>query len=421
MKIYYYHENHSVLGISTEETEQYTDFLDVSSLEEFMGELSKLKISCEDSDVIENLNEIFLDDESSHEETFSIKHWVSNRSFGELVDMYKYDEITVPNMQRKFVWTSSKSSRLIESIILGLPIPPLFLLEVSDNKYEIIDGYQRLTTLFNFIEGNPWTGKKVNGRNIASRLSRKNIIKDIRGKTFEELSSDQKTKIKRSTIPLVEFRQLNPGDFSSKYLIFERINTGSEKLNGMQIRKSLAYGSFMENLYELANSDNDFLSLFSSSQIKKDMHVEALMRIIVMSDIYYKRFIPKKEGIKNILDEYGEENKEDSLKIEKISSIFENIRILLKLFGPQKIFRRVNSDGEYEGMTNFAIMESIVGVMTEENIKLSCDFEKNYVATFTNIWDSYILDEADNPFSASTGSISSIINRFEIIRSLFSI
>ena len=180
MDLYYLVHGHKVIEINTEELEGYKLLSGVENQDDLQIKFQELGLEIEDS-VFEEVQEILGLDNGNSEESikeFRIKHWVSNRSFGELVDMYKHGEIKTPEMQRKFVWNSVKSSRLIESIILGLPIPPLFLLEVDDNEYEIIDGYQRLTTLHNFIEGLPWTGYKEGKRNVTSRLSRKNIMKD---------------------------------------------------------------------------------------------------------------------------------------------------------------------------------------------------------------------------------------------------
>lgn len=420
MDLYYLVHDFKVIAINTEELESYKLLSNIKTQEELYAEFHEMGLEIDDS-VTEEIQEIFgLESEDSAEsiEEFRIKHWVSNRSFGELVDMYKHGEIKTPEMQRKFVWNSVKSSRLIESIILGLPIPPLFLLEVDDNEYEIIDGYQRLTTLHNFIEGLPWTGYKEGKRKVTSRLSRKNIMNDIKGKSFDELSEDHKTKLRRSTIPLVEFKQLSPGDFSSKYLIFERINTGSEKLNGMQIRKSLAYGLFMEDLYEAANSNEKYLSIFSTTQIKKDIHVEALLRIIAVSDINFGRFSPKRYGIKNILDEYGELNRDNEINFGRLKIIFSYIEQLVDLFQKNHVFRRVNSKGEFEGVINIGILESLVGSLVESNKTIPNNFIDTYIRELTKLWDSYILEEQDNPFSTSTGSLESIQNRYKIFESM---
>ncbi|MGT2959224.1 hypothetical protein A9Q68_09570 [Streptococcus bovimastitidis] len=420
MDIFYLVHNFKVIAINTEEIDSYKQLRNIKNQEELNTKFEELGLEIEDG-IIEEIQEIFgLDntDDGNRNEEFRIKHWVSNRSFGELVDMYKHGEIKTPEMQRKFVWNSVKSSRLIESIILGLPIPPLFLLEVDDNEYEIIDGYQRLTTLHNFIEGLPWVGYKEGKRKVTSRLSRKNILKDIEGKCFDELSIDHQTKLRRSTIPLVEFKQLSPGDFSSKYLIFERINTGSEKLNGMQIRKSLAYGPFMENLYDAANSNDNYLSLFSTTQIKKDIHVEALLRILAVSDLNFGRFSPKRYGIKNILDEYGELYRNTEISQDRLKAIFSYIEQFVDLFQKNHVFKRVNSEGEFEGIINIGILESLVGSFVESNKVIPDKFIDIYKKELTKLWDSYVLEEQENPFSTNTGSLESIQKRYEIFKSM---
>ncbi len=93
-------------------------------------------------------------------------------------------------------------------------------MEISDNRYEVIDGVQRLSTLVNYIGGKPWNGGEKGG---AAKLSKK-VATEIRGKAFNDLPSEFKRKIKRSTVPLIEFSQSKPGNHDSKYLIFERLS-----------------------------------------------------------------------------------------------------------------------------------------------------------------------------------------------------
>ena len=428
IKIYYKFSKNRILGISTEQkTEEYSNFIVAKNFDDAILKFSEEKYELNDEQR-EELEEIFIDDESTAEyanedlsEGFKIKHWVSNRSFGELIDMYENKEIKIPEMQREFVWNSSKSSRLIESIVLGLPIPPLFLLEVNDNEYEIIDGYQRLTTVFNFVQGNPWGGKKDNKRNVASKLSSKNILNEIAGKKFSDLDEKYQRKIRRSTIPLMEFKQLTPGDFSSKYLIFERINTGSDKLNAMQIRKSLAYGEFMINLCKYANFEENYLNLFTVSQIKKDIHVEALLRFLAITDLVYGKIQIKRKGIKNILDEYCELCRNKNISEDRVKKFFGALNKLLQIFGEQNIFRRVNSDGEYEGVLNIGILEALLGTITEEDISIKKDIEKQYKNVMRRIYDDAILDKEPNPFSANTGTEEMIKKRYEIIREILGV
>ena len=181
------------------------------NLDEFIKKNTDLSFSNEELEQqLETFFESHKKDNQDSLERYDIKHWVSNRSFGELIDMYESGEIIRPDMQRSFVWDSIKCSRLIESIIIGLPIPPFFLLEVGKNRYELIDGFQRLTSLVNYVKGRPWNyTPESTGRTIAAKLSG-GVSEEVEGKTFDQLSDDYKRIIKRSTIPLIEFRQITP-------------------------------------------------------------------------------------------------------------------------------------------------------------------------------------------------------------------
>ncbi|MGU3126699.1 hypothetical protein ACVXZZ_06705 [Staphylococcus aureus] len=132
------------------------------------------------------------------------------------------------------------------------------------------------------------------------------VDKSIAGKYFDQLSENFQRKIKRSTIPLIEFKQLNPDNYKSKYLIFERINTRYQKLNSMQIRKSLASGDFMIDLYKKCDDNKLLKSIFTNTALKKDLHVEAYLRTFVFNKLVNKDFITSHHGIKNILNDYCE-------------------------------------------------------------------------------------------------------------------
>ena len=362
MNLYLKVLNNEIIAVNTEKINCDYEGKIVNSIKD----LDRYIISEEMEAIIQNIIEPEID--HIQLSSFNIKHWVSNRSFGELIDMFESGEIIKPDMQRDFVWDSIKCSRLIESIVLGLPITPLFLLEIDTNKYELIDGLQRLTALTNYVTGKPWysaNNSATTNRQIAAKLSSK-IADDIAGKTFGQLSDDFKRIIKRSTIPLIEFKQLDPDNFDSKYLIFERINTGSEKLNPMQIRKALAYGSFIKSLYENTNIIPDFLKLFSNNSIKKDSHIEAFLRIIVMSDIVFKRFEPNTLGINHILNEYCETHKNNIIEKDYLEKFKRALTFCYETFSqPSDMFKRVEIDStqnyHFEGNMNISILESFLG------------------------------------------------------------
>lgn len=419
--LYYMVEKNCIIDLNTECIDENYIKVEAESEDDFYKKIKEYKIK--DEDIIIQLSEYFDDDNvAKSSDVFEIKHWVSNRSFGELIDMYGNNEIKKPEMQREFVWDSLKSSRLIESIILGLPIPPLFLMESNKNEYEIIDGFQRLTSIFNYVKGKPWYDSPNSKRKITAKLSSKLMIEEIKNKKFSDLEPEHQRTIKRSTIPLIEFKQLDPDNFNSKYLIFERINTGSEKLNPMQIRKALVHGQFIKDLYKFGNENEKFKSLFSTNALRKDVHIEAFLRVIVMSEIYYGSYKNKMTGIKNILNEYCEQNKDDEINQKFYDKFSVAIDKAFEIFkgNDKKIFCKVDkiSENNFEtiGPVNTGILEAMIGILINQNIdKTNREIFMDYGKILYTVNKKSIDGKEDNPFSVSTGSNESIKKRFEIL------
>jgi hypothetical protein len=422
LKIFLEIKNDKLLDISDIESDNHNLVIEGDSPDEIYNKLSGYQFDT-DMQIEEYIKSLYDDNDSSDTlSSYKIKHWVSNRSFGELIDMYENDEIIVPKMQRNFVWDSLKCSRLIESIVLGLPIPPLFLLEVSDNQYELIDGFQRLTALANYVGGRQWNYDKKNHKKMtASKLSGK-VALEIADRSFGDLDEEYKMKIKRSTIPLIEFKQLDPMNYDSKYLIFERINTGSVKLNSMQIRKSLSYGPFIESLYEGVEKMSNLKDIFSVTSIKKDNDVEAVLRTICFYSYYYaKKFIPTSRGMKNILNEYCEEMRNNPIDSQLLNIAEKSIDILIESFESKVIFRRIETDENMErkfvGYLNISIFESLTSaVMWALKDSLVIDknlLYQNYISVMGDISERGIKTGV-NPFNISTGTIESIQERFNI-------
>ena len=425
MKLYIYCTKNEIENISDTTNDSHDFELEINSIDEF-EDYAREHDLIPNEEVYEKLNVFFgvEDNDSESLSSFKINHWVSNRSYGELIDMYENDEIIVPDMQRSFVWDSAKSSRLIESIIMGLPIPPLFLLEISDNKYELIDGYQRLTTLSNYVNERPWayTSKIISKNNRASRLSK--VATEIEGQKFSELKMEYQRKIKRSTIPLIEFNQVDPDNYQSKYLIFERINTGSIKLNPMQIRKALSHGEFILSLYDGVETMTSLKELFTVNSLNNDRHVEAILRTICFYNSYYNNVDLSKDGIKTILNIYSEQRKDIPVNKSDMQSIDTIIKKLIDIFGAKNIFRRVIKDKNqqyiFDGNMNISIFESFVSAILhyEKNGDV-IDYSLMYELYKDKIFKCFSENGGkNNPFSVSTGSRTFINQRFQIFDEL---
>ncbi len=148
-----------------------------------------------------------------------------------LYDKYKKGKLDIqPEFQRKFVWDKSKACRLIESVLLGIPLPIIYLFEESNGTISVIDGQQRLTSFFSFIDGSLPDGKDF-------KLSNLNVFKELNKKLFKDLDEEFQDMITDYKIRTITFRkESEPG---LKFEIFERLNTGAVSLNDQELRNCI--------------------------------------------------------------------------------------------------------------------------------------------------------------------------------------
>ncbi len=142
-----------------------------------------------------------VDDDYSDDDLYNINSWGADLSFRELVQRYKDGDLLKPEMQRNYVWDKVEASRFIDSILLGLPVPSVFLAKTRDEKMLIVDGYQRIMTVYDFIE----TGIFRTDGKLFRLTNSEKINTKWRGKAFNELSDTEQRKIKSTTIHSIIF------------------------------------------------------------------------------------------------------------------------------------------------------------------------------------------------------------------------
>ena len=184
--------------------------------------------------------------------------------------------VRIPGFQRNFVWDLGRASKLIESLILGLPVPQLFLYEQEKNKFLVIDGQQRLMSIYYFIKQRfPRKETRVELRSIFDKEGRipEEILHDdsyfqnfnlrlpekipnhpnaFKGLNYATLG-DYKTQFDLRPIRNIVVRQNKPSDDSSIYEIFNRLNTGGITLSPQEIRTSMYHSEFYNLLYDVNN------------------------------------------------------------------------------------------------------------------------------------------------------------------------
>lgn len=254
-------------------------------------------------DVIQHIREEEADSYSD-DSLFNIKSWGADLSFRELIQRYQDDELVKPELQRHYVWDRTEASRFIDSLLLGLPIPSVFLAQTPDEKLLIIDGYQRIMTVYDYIRGIFSRDGKV------FRLSRTDRINQRwRGKAFNELGEVEQRRIKNTTIHAIIFVQQQPqNDDTSLFQIFERINTSGRTLLPQEIRNCVAQGKLNSLLFQL-NMLPSWRTLFGLPGPDSRMRdLELILRFFALSSDMFQQDTREKISLKRFLDIYVLQN-----------------------------------------------------------------------------------------------------------------
>lgn len=155
-------------------------------------------------------------------------------SFNELLDMHRNSELKInPEYQRLFRWSEGKESRFIESLILEMPIPPIFVIEEENSKYELIDGLQRISSYLHF-RGELEAPHREIQRGQKLVLRECDIIENLNGLTMDSLPEAMIIRLKRMFIRVEVIRR--ESDRRLRYHMFKRLNTGGENLSEQEIR-----------------------------------------------------------------------------------------------------------------------------------------------------------------------------------------
>ena len=211
-----------------------------------------------------NGDEIFDEDEKIEvKKNERIVHYEPlNPDIKTLYDNWKNGDLVLePDFQRKFVWDEQKASNLIESILLKIPIPIIYTAE-DNGIEEIVDGQQRLTSIFSFIEG-----KFPNGK--AFKLRKLKILDELGGKSFTELPEIHRKAILKRGLTVVKILAQSNEDI--KFEMFERLNTNITKLNAQELRNCMYRGEYNEFIKRLAKNE-DFQYILNKPDASRRMY-----------------------------------------------------------------------------------------------------------------------------------------------------
>jgi hypothetical protein len=284
--------------------------------------------------------------------TYSITAYGADYPVDSVVKRIKSSDIIVPTFnwepegesdvvgfQREYVWPRPKADRFIESLLLGLPVPGIFLVKELTGRFLVLDGHQRLYTLRAFYEG------VING--VEYKLS--DVQDRFVGKRYKDLDIEDRRRLDDSIIHATVIRQDEPtADQSSIYVIFERLNTGGVNLQPQEIRVALYHGELVRVLRDL-NDNRHWRRLFGNkSRRLKDM--EMILRFLAF--FYYPG--KYRSPMKDFLNRYMSQNRDLAHQDEKqITETFNStVACIAKSIG-NRAFRPVRA-------INAAVIDSLM-------------------------------------------------------------
>ena len=231
-----------------------------------------------------------LNTEDEEDETafveFDISVSPSDPTLELLANKVQQGDIIVPFYQRKYVWKIDQASRLIESFLMGLPVPQVFLYVNDDDQLEIIDGQQRIMSVKYFFEG--YFGETDSqGKRQVFKLKGLSERSEYNGKTFAELSTRDQRRLRNASLRAIHIKQLKPSLRSdSVFHIFERLNTGGTQLKPQEIRNAVYRGNIVEGLKKLNQIASWRAILGLSLPDKSQKDVEIILRIFSLFEVW---------------------------------------------------------------------------------------------------------------------------------------
>jgi hypothetical protein len=309
-----------------------------------------------------------------------------------------------PDFQRAFVWDIVKQSRLIESILIRIPLPA-FYLDASDQvRWNVVDGLQRLTTLYRYC------------RDPGFELTGLQFLGELNGCAFKDLPAHYKVLIEDDTQLL--FYNLMPGTpIEAKFTIFSRVNTGGMQLTPQEIRHALSQGKITDLLGKIAKSfefKNATEGVVESLRMSDRELILRAMAFMHLGFEAYKQFNELDAFLLHAMSEFNKLPDERLRQLEK--DFLDSLAKVRALFG-RYAFRKFYEVNGRRSPLNKALFEVWVVSVRKYSQKQLLDNKAVIIKGFIdllNIWEGRFL----RSISASTGSFSAVSTRFSEIEKL---
>lgn len=254
------------------------------------------------------------------------------------VNKYNAGDFFIPEYQREFVWDEKRQSKFIESVVLGLPVPFIFAADVYDRddkddeskegNFEIVDGSQRIRTLARFVDNN----ESKTGYKEKLTLKGLEVLDELNDLQFDDFSPARKKRFLNSTIRMIMISDKSDADV--RFMMFERINTGSDELRSMERRRGTSERKFLDFISKC--TENELfkkLTCFSDQLKKRREDEELILRFFAYSEKY-----PNFKG--NVLDDFVEEKNNNGFDEKDLTAKFQKMLNFVEKSFPNGFLRK---------------------------------------------------------------------------------
>lgn len=317
------------------------------------------------TDINEQLEDEILNTEEENDDVpfveFDISVSPSDPTLELLVSQIERGDIIIPFYQRKYVWKIEQASKLVESFLMGLPVPQIFLYINDDDILEVIDGQQRIMSIKYFFDG--FFGEEdARGKKQVFKLKGLSEASDYNGKAFNELSLKDQRKLRNSTLRAINIKQLKPSTRSdSVFHIFERLNTGGTRLKPQEIRNAVYRGSIVDNLRELNKRSHWRTILGLNRQDKNQKDMEMILRLFSLYECWHEYEKP----MLKYLNKRMAENK--SFSSDRAKRFVQQFDIAI-----EKVTKTIDKPFRPRGVINVSVLEAVL-ITLMENPTVSID------------------------------------------------
>jgi hypothetical protein len=327
-------------------------------------------------------------------------------SLGEIANLYKDGELRLhPEFQREFRWTETQKSNLIESAMLGIPLPPIFVVQEEDGVWDVIDGLQRLSTFFEFMgilkdkEGQALPGSTLIKTKFLPSLAGKKWEDKTTGDTSSTFTSTQRIDFKRVKIGVTIVTK--DSDPEAKYELFQRLNTGGSSLSAQEVRNCLMImidESFHHFIRKLSgNLDFKEVLSLSDRQLDEQFDMELICRYFAGKNTPTDQFRNLPDINEFVSEKMIAFAKDPDFDREREEEIFGNLFSLLARLEVHPFTKYNTAKDSFSGMFLISTFEVIAIGLGLYIDKYTISDKDLIISKLKSLW-------ADEDFKNSSGS-----------------